>query len=728
MNVHRIQGRLKQVERELNMNYIKLISLLAIAYCPMLFAQIEDDIDELTDLYDDEELIRIATGTEKQVRFAPSVASVITQQDIKNAGALTLDQALEMVPGLHVSNSFNRQDAIYSIRGIHTGQNPQVLVLIDGVRMSQLFTGARPFNYQLPVNNIERIEVIRGPGSAVYGADAFAGVISVTTKTHSGLDGWDVGTRIGSFQNREAWLRMGRNFGDLQVNLSIDYASSDGDRDRLINSDAQSLLLPNVVRNSEVSLAPGPLENRHEMWNSKLNISTAIWELDTFSWNLVDAGVGSGAAQALDPEGFDENDYYGSNFLIKPIEFGNAWTFNGNLGFTVLDLDAHFVLFPPGAGFCLQADYDPEVPSTGPINPNNCRLNFEEGVIGNPSYIEKTTFGEVVSTYAGEAMNIRVAVGFRNQAFEASESKNFVFGPDYGVLIDVSGTSEVYIRDDEREHYYVSLQNEWAFADDWELTAGIRYDSFTQFGDSVNPRIALVWATTHNLTTKLLYGRAFRAPSFSELFAENNPSLIGNANLKPEIIDTLEVAFDYHVNRDLNFRLNLFSYQIEDLVEINFGAAALNSGRQSGKGLEFESKWNVTDSISLSGNYAWQDAEDKTMNADVPNAAQQQLYLTAAWQLSDHLTLSGVLNYVADRRRVDGDIREDIDDNKTLDLVLRSHRAIRGLDVSLIARNVLDSDVREPSTGQFPAMPEIPDDYPLDGRSINLSFEYHFDR
>ena len=136
----------------------------------------------------------------------------------------------------------------------------------------------------------------------------------------------------------------------------------------------------------------------------------------------------------------------------------------------------------------------------------------------------------------------------------------------------------------------------------------------------------------------------------------------------------------------------------------------------------------MNDNLSFSGNYAWQDAEDDTTGADVPNAAQQQLYLTAAWQLSDHLTLSGVVNYVADRRRAIGDVREDIDDNKTVDLVLRSHRAIRGLDVSLIARNVLDSDMREPSTGQFPAMPEIPDDYPLDGRSINLTFEYHFDR
>ena len=96
--------------------------------------------------------------------------------------------------------------------------------------------------------------------------------------------------------------------------------------------------------------------------------------------------------------------------------------------------------------------------------------------------------------------------------------------------------------------------------------------------------------------------------------------------------------------------------------------------------------------------------------------------------MSNNLTLSAVANYVADRRRAVGDTRKDIDDNKTIDLVLRSHQPIGGFNVSLSARNVLDNDAREPSTSQDVKIPEIPDDYPLDGRSINLEFEYHFDR
>ena len=98
-------------------------------------AQIEDD---LISLYDEDELITIATGTAKEVRFAPSVATVITEKDIKNTGARFLDDVLEMVPGMHVGKGSNRQNSIYSLRGIHTDENPQVLLLIDGINTACL--------------------------------------------------------------------------------------------------------------------------------------------------------------------------------------------------------------------------------------------------------------------------------------------------------------------------------------------------------------------------------------------------------------------------------------------------------------------------------------------------------------------------------------------------------------------------------------------------------------
>lgn len=696
------------------MKFVTLLCVTFLIYCPLVAAQYDDDdVDDLTGLYDDDELISIATGTEKQVRFAPSVATVILAEDIAQSGARTLDEALEMVPGLHVSSSFNRQDAIYSIRGIHTGQNPQVLLLIDGVQIAQLFSGARPYNYSLPVANIDRIEVIRGPGSAVYGADAFAGVISVTTKTRRNITKNEGGVRIGSFDTREAWLNVGGNIANLQVSASIQHVTTDGDSDRTVGADFQSQQDP--LLNPQVSLAPGELNTNHELLNSKLRVSADTWSVDLFSWNLANAGVGTGAFQSLDPTGGDKIDFSGLSFETIQFNFNDDWSIQGRLDFSLLNQNAEFVLLPPGSAI----DVDPDPLVIVPVP-------FVNGVIGNPNVLEKTYAGEVVSFYKGHSNHsLRVAAGFKTQTLRAGETKNFsVLDP--GNLINVRGTSDIFIRDDEREHYYVSVQDEWRLADDWELTGGFRYDTFTQFGDSWNPRVALVWSTARNLTSKFLYGRAFRAPSFSELFAQNNPSLVGNPNLEPETIDTYEVAFDYRPNLNVDLKLNLFVYQIKDLVEIQFGALAANTLEQSGQGFEFEMEWRPSEQLKFIGNYAWQDAEDDKSNTNVPNAPQQQLYVRSIWDMTNDITASAVVNWVADRARSVGDNRSDIDDYVVVDLILRYQNLIDGLELSLIGKNIFDEDVREPSTGQFPSMPEIPGDYPLEGSSATLELKYNF--
>ncbi|MCP4711131.1 MAG: TonB-dependent receptor plug domain-containing protein [Planctomycetes bacterium] len=108
--------------------------------------------------------------------------------------ATTLDEVLETVPGLHVSrNPVSYSLNQYSVRGIHTGTSPEVLLLINGVSTTNVYGGYRPQDFVLPVANISRIEVIRGPGSAVFGADAFAGTINVITKDSHELLGYTVG-------------------------------------------------------------------------------------------------------------------------------------------------------------------------------------------------------------------------------------------------------------------------------------------------------------------------------------------------------------------------------------------------------------------------------------------------------------------------------------------------------------------------------------------------------
>ena len=134
--------------------------------------------EDLYLIYGDEDMVSIATGLSQPIAKAPSTATVITAKDIKSLGALTLDEVLESVPGLHViPSTLDRLNPVYTIRGIYTGFNPQVLFLINGQRIvSSLYTGGMSMNSRMNVENISRIEIIRGPGSAVYGADAVSGV------------------------------------------------------------------------------------------------------------------------------------------------------------------------------------------------------------------------------------------------------------------------------------------------------------------------------------------------------------------------------------------------------------------------------------------------------------------------------------------------------------------------------------------------------------------------
>ena len=152
------------------------------------------------DYFRADRLLMSATGSMKPVHKAPSVSSVITAEDIEKMGAVTLDEVLETVPGLHVApSSWNRLNSTFSIRGIHTGQNPEVLLMLDSIPITDNLSGSRPNFFKISVVNISRIEVIRGPGSAVYGADAFAGTINIITKDGQEIDGVSTGIRAGSF-------------------------------------------------------------------------------------------------------------------------------------------------------------------------------------------------------------------------------------------------------------------------------------------------------------------------------------------------------------------------------------------------------------------------------------------------------------------------------------------------------------------------------------------------
>ena len=201
-----------------------------------------NDEDELASIYGDKSTISLATGNRQPLRRAPAVATVITAQDIAAMGATDLDEVLETIPGIHVGRSSQAYSPLYLIRGIHSEFNPQTLMLHNGVPMTTLFIGNRGNLWSgLSVENIARIEVIRGPGSALHGADAYSGVINIITKTAKDLRGTELGARAGSFKTRDAWMQHGSSFGPVDVAAYLRVAETAGFKEP-VSADLQTIL------------------------------------------------------------------------------------------------------------------------------------------------------------------------------------------------------------------------------------------------------------------------------------------------------------------------------------------------------------------------------------------------------------------------------------------------------------------------------------------------------
>ena len=687
-----------------------LATLLILASNDGAYAATQTEEEELALAYGDKSFVTIATGAPQPISRAPSVATVITSEDIAAIGAADLDEALETVPGLHVSRSGVGYNPIYTFRGISTQYNPQVLMLVNGIPITSVYTGSRSIIWGgMPVENIARIEVIRGPGSALYGADAFSGVINIITKTSADLAGGQLGLRVGSFNSRDAWLQYGGTLGGFDTAAYLRAGKTDGQRS-IITADALSA--------TPFSLAPGPVNLNRDAIDGRLDLSRDNWRLRAGYQLRDNGGTGAGVASALDPAGKNTGERISSDLTYQDANFAPDLDVTAQVSFLHISEKSDLTLFPPGTDFGFGV--------------------FPDGVIGNPHKWERHLRLNLSAAYTGlQNHKLRFGAGTqKDDLYRIKETRNYTlvqvpnvgyFPAPLGSVVDVTETSP-FIRPHSRRVNYVYAQDEWAFVQDWYLTAGVRHDRYSDFGGTTNPRLALVWETAYNLTSKLLYGRAFRPPSFSELYNTNtNPVAVGNPNLKPESIESVELAFAWQPASSVRANLNLFSYRMKDILRFVQDTAtgistAQNAGRQNGRGFEIELAWDAAANLRLSGNYAQQRSIDVATNQDAGYAPRHHVYGRADWNFIPNWNLDAQLNYIEDRMREPGDARPAIPDYGTVDMALRSQSRDSDWEVSMKVLNLFNADAREPS----PAPGLIPNDLPLAPREWRFELRRDF--
>ena len=662
--------------------------------------------DELFELSLDQLMqleVKIATGTQKTLSKAPASVTVITQDDIQKTGATNIAEILESVPGVHVR--FNR--ASYSpfihIRGTNTNQ---VLLMVNGISMRSL-TSAWPQDFfwkGMPVSAVERVEVIRGPGSALYGANASAGVVNIITKSAGSIQQNEVGARVGSFDTRSIWGQQGTNVAGMDIGMSFDISQTDGHSPYIVADRAGTA--------GTVSLGYKNLDLRSYMTRDD-------WRIQADYTKNSDVEVGFDGSGYFDPltKGSVERVHVGG-FYNNPNIAPN-WGVDAELRYQDLSSSS-------GDGYRQEPPcQEPpcQEPPTGGADVT--------GKIDQQLSSERHINIEVSGLFTG-FQDHEMRIGGGHKWLNLYEVQNLVNYDASGTVIgdgtsltNISGTSRAFALESTRKLKYLFLQDIWTLSDSVELTAGARFDDYSDFGNTLNPRLALVWNTTDKLTTKLMYGEAYRAPSFVEI--KNTTTSV----LAPETSKTVELGFTYPVSDQLLFAMNLFKYEMEGIIKWSSGQ--YQNGSEFGvNGIELEAQWQPRDDLRIFGNFTVRNPDDNTERNDYE--PYKDAYLRLDWRFKPAWSWNIQTNWIAERNRstsndntddkiggttYDNLVRPDLDDNFLMNSTVRYHYSNQW-EFAASVRNLLDDDAFE-STGRT-----IPFDLPLPKRNLFIEARYKF--
>jgi iron complex outermembrane receptor protein len=291
-------------------------------------------------------------------------------------------------------------------------------------------------------------------------------------------------------------------------------------------------------------------------------------------------------------------------------------------------------------------------------------------------------------------------------------------------LVSLQGASFGFMeRSADRDVIAAFIQDSWQVAERLNITAGLRIDHYSEFGNTVNPRISLIWKILDNTNVKLLYGHAFRAPVFNELYSIY-AAQVGNENLGPEKVRSFEIGINHKFSNNINANLNYFYNTIRDMI-LPSGKIVIetyppqleNSGKVTAQGIEAEIKANFEKNTYAYFNYSYAKAKDELTGEVVPNVANNLFNFginVGVWKyLNAHLNV----NYVGKRNRglLMGfpDPRDPVNAYSLSNFTIRAQNFWKDTEIVLSIHNLLDTEYVDPEP-----LGTIYYDFPREGRQI----------
>jgi len=549
-------------------------------------AQDTTKIDQLSKIFDmslDELLnlkVRIATKTEQGLDDAPSIVSVVTASEIRNMGARELIDVLQMVPGFEITRNTSGA-ALIGVRGVKDPRFPCKLLLMENGRpINDIFYGDADMNgYKLDLENVSRIEIIRGPGSAVYGRNAFSAVINVITKNGRNDSGLKVKQEIGTFNTFTERLSYGISKNQLDFHLSA----------YLVNTEGSNATYPN-------SQDRWTVDHKNQIINGELNYKDFRITGSFANIKMGDWQRGGEVRQRHSNYLIEFNHPFNDHFSIHARTYGQN-------SFHVEDLQ----IIKPSAGnmgayvtpFWDEYLYGAELESNIHLfRRNDLFVGLQADIHGAKDiYIDSNFPLDTTVSPSGYK-----GIGHNNQI---RWEKGWVVdnGHQYS-------NAAVYVQD---IYYPIPKLG---------VTLGARCDIESQIGAVLSPRLSFVYQLGENLHIKAMYGKAYRSPNASQQYQTNGFAL-GNDKLKPERIETLEASLVYKT-KTTTTQLNVFRNEMKDMIyatkqittDVGHTSINRNLGENLATGIELEHKWFITPRLYTFFNYSYTLSRNTDQNSD----------------------------------------------------------------------------------------------------------------
>jgi outer membrane receptor protein involved in Fe transport len=542
-----------------------------------------------------EELMRMDAGRvfgaserTQPVTEAPASVSFITAEEIARYGYRTLADILRGVRGMYVTD--DRNFSLVGTRGFAKpgDYNSRILLLVNGHRVNDNVFGQAEIGAEFGIDPamFERVEIIRGPASSLYGDSAFFAVVNVITRSGASLDGASLaleGGTLGTLLTRASTGQRLANGVDLA--LSATYEQSAG-INRLYFPAFDTPAMNNGIAEGLDGERLGQFFGQLRFKNFTFTGAYGRRRRD-----VPTASFGTVFNEQQSPEQTTDR------HTLADVEYGRS------LGASRVTVRASFDQF----------SYDGTYPVDSGENDGSI-LVASNNVIGSRwsvgTRLNRALRGRQVLTVGAEFIdNIHQDQGFR------------FLDPEVPPLFDIDRSS---------------IQHAAYLQDEIKLTAwliangGLRYDRYEDFF-RVTPRAALIVTPSSNQSFKYLYGRAFRAPNAYELnafyFGE------GIQNLRPESIDTHEVVWERYTNDWLRTSASTYWYKADGLVTLTadpatfLGTTFVNGGHVRANGLELETQMRLAGGLQALMSYALRRAEDLETGEGLVNSPAQMAKL-----------------------------------------------------------------------------------------------------